>query len=98
MKARHCHEQHAKIDIAVFCQCSFHVQVKSVGIVSVQPNVINEIQVGKDGRMSSGSKHNCLYVVIFIIMLKTCFGPYAGPSSRHKMYKEEKLYSVSRKV
>ena len=36
------------------------------------------------------SKHNCLYVVIFIIKLTTCFGPCAGPSSGHKIYKEEK--------
>jgi len=36
------------------------------------------------------SKHNCLYVVICIIKLTTCFGPCAGPSSVHKIYKEEK--------
>jgi hypothetical protein len=48
--------------------------------------------------MLSKSNHNCLYVVIFIIMLTTCFGPYAGPSSGHKIYKEEKLYRVSHKL
>jgi cytochrome b561 len=52
----------------------------------------------KEGRMLSKSKHNCLYVVIFIIMLTTWLGPYAGPSSCHKIYKEEKLYSVSHKI
>jgi len=35
------------------------------------------------------SKHNCLYVVIFI-KPTTCFGPLAGPSSGHKIYKKEK--------
>jgi hypothetical protein len=47
--------------------------------------------------MFSKSKHNYLYVVIFIIRLTTCFGPSAGPSSGHKIYKEEKLYSLSHK-
>jgi hypothetical protein len=46
----------------------------------------------------SKSKHNCLYVVIFIPKLTTCFAPCAGPSSGHKLYKEEKLYSVSHKI
>jgi hypothetical protein len=57
--------------------------------------------IAKEERMLSKSKHNFLYVVIFIIiiiMLTTCFGPYAGPSSGHKIYKEEKLYSVSHKI
>jgi hypothetical protein len=44
------------------------------------------------------SVHNCLFVVIFIIRLRTCFGPCVGPSSGHKIYKEEKLYSVSQKI
>jgi hypothetical protein len=41
---------------------------------------------------------HCLYVVIFIIMLMTWLGPYAGPSSGHKIYKEENLYNVSHKI
>ena len=43
----------------------------------------------KEGRKLSKSKHNCLYFVFFIIGLTTCFGPCAGPSSGHKIYKEE---------
>ena len=35
------------------------------------------------------SKHNCLCVVI-CIKSTTCFGPFAWPSSGHKIYKEEK--------
>ena len=35
--------------------------------------------------------------VNFIIRLTTCFDPFAGPSSGHKIYKVEKLYSVSRR-
>jgi len=42
-----------------------------------------------EGRKLRKSKHNCLYFVFFIIMLTTCFGPCAGPSSRHKIYQEE---------
>jgi hypothetical protein len=43
----------------------------------------------KERRMFSKSKHNRLYIVIFIIRLTTCFGPCAGPSSGHKIYMEE---------
>ena len=43
----------------------------------------------KKGRKLSKSKHNCLYFVFFIIRLMTCFSPCAGPSSGHKIYKEE---------
>ena len=32
------------------------------------------------------------------VLVTTCFGPFAGPSSGHKIYKEEKLYSVSHKI
>jgi hypothetical protein len=39
-----------------------------------------------------------IYVAIFINRLTTCFGPYDGPSSGHKTYKEKKLYSVSHKI
>jgi hypothetical protein len=46
--------------------------------------------LSKRSRMLSKTKHNCLCVVIFIIRLTTCFGPYAGPSSGHKIYKGEK--------
>jgi len=44
------------------------------------------------------SQNTTLYIVNFIIRLTTCFGPFAGPSSGHKVYKEEKLYSVSNKI
>jgi hypothetical protein len=47
--------------------------------------------------MFSKSKHYCLYVVIFIIRLTTYFGPCAGPSSGHKMYKEEKTVQCESK-
>ena len=43
----------------------------------------------KEGKKLSNSKHNRLYFVFFIIRLTTCFGPCAGPSSGHKIYKEE---------
>jgi len=52
----------------------------------------------KEGRKLSKSKHNRLYSVFFIIRLTTCLGPCAGPSSGHKLCKEEKLYSVSHKM
>jgi len=38
---------------------------------------------------STISKHKCLYFVLFIIRLTTCVGPCAGPSSGHKINKEE---------
>ena len=34
----------------------------------------------------------------FVIRLTTCFGPYVGQSSGHKIHKEEKLYSVSHRI
>jgi len=44
-------------------------------------------------------KHNCLYVVIFIIKLTTCFDPCVGPSSGHKIYiRKRKLYTMSHKI
>ena len=43
----------------------------------------------KAGRNFSKSKQNSLYFVFFIIRLTTCFGPCPGPSSGHKIYKEE---------
>ena len=51
--------------------------------------MLNGYWVVKEGRKLSRSKHNCLYFVFFIIRLTTCFGPCAGPSSGHKIYKEE---------
>jgi hypothetical protein len=43
------------------------------------------------------SENTTVLCVIFI-MLTTCFSPYAGPSSGHKIHKDEKLYSVSHKI
>ena len=43
----------------------------------------------KRGKEGSKSKHSCLYFVNFIIRLTTFFGTCAGPSSGHKIYKEE---------
>ena len=43
-------------------------------------------------------KKQLFICVNFIIGLTTCFGPSAGPSLGHKIYKEEKVRSVSRKI
>jgi len=44
------------------------------------------------------SQHKMFICFNFIIRLTTCFGHFAGPSSGHKTYKEEKKYRVSRKI
>jgi hypothetical protein len=52
----------------------------------------------KERRIFSKSNRNCMYDVIFIISLTTCFDPSAGPSLGRKIYKEEKPYNVSHKM
>ena len=43
--------------------------------------------------------HNQPFICVnFIIRLTTCFGLFARPSSRHKIYNGEKLYSLSHKI
>jgi hypothetical protein len=61
-------------------------------ILQIQDESLNALEIyhpvvyiRKRGKDLSKSKHSCLYVVN-VIKLTTCFGPYAGPSSGHKMY------------
>ena len=52
-------------------------------------------KISMQGPYSGAYMLLCLYTTI---RLTTCFGPFSGPSSGHKIYKEEKLYSVSHKI
>ena len=44
------------------------------------------------------SEHNCLYVLTLSLGWRHVSAPFAGPSSGHKIYKEEKQYSVTHKI